>query len=254
MEPLVYLAYGVGAIGALAVYCGLPKEGRPARGGLLLMLMAAGAVGLVVLMDRTLGEDANRFYFGLLAVVGVGSAMRVVTHARPVYSALYFVLLVLSTAALVILAGAEFLGVALVIVYAGAILVTYVFVIMMAQQPAEPDPGSLASVLDFDRNAREPFWAVLAGFLLMATVAAMILKRDWQTPGDIAEAPMVKENTLELGQMLMTDCAISVELEAVLLMVAMIGAIAIARKRIPQADDGVERPAPGEIGKGVEPF
>ncbi len=203
MEPLVYLAYGVGAIGALAVYCGLPKEGRPARGGLLLMLMAAGAVGLVALMDRTLGEDANRFYFGLLAVVGVGSAVRVVTHAKPVYSALYFVLLVLSTAALVMLAGAEFLGVALVIVYAGAILVTYVFVIMMAQQPVGADRGSWASVLDVDRNAREPFGAVLAGFLLMATVAAMIVKRDWPTPGAIAEAPMVKENTLWLRRIVM---------------------------------------------------
>ncbi len=109
-------------------------------------------------------------------------------------------------------------------------------------------------MLDFDRSAREPFWAVLAGFLLMATIAAMIVKRDWQTPAATAEAPMVKENTLWLGRFLMTDYAVSVELAAVLLMVAMIGAIAIARKRIPHADDGVERPAPGEIGRNVEPF
>ena len=55
-------------------------------------------------------------------------------HPRPVYSAVYFVLVVLATTGLCVLAAAEFLAAALVIVYGGAIMVTYIFVIMLAQQ------------------------------------------------------------------------------------------------------------------------
>ncbi|MCG8409374.1 MAG: NADH-quinone oxidoreductase subunit J [Phycisphaerales bacterium] len=253
-QQLVYWAYGVGGFGALCVYFGLPKEGRPERRGLFVLLLAVTLGGLVLLFDRLLGESANRFVFSILALLGVGGAVRVVTHPRPVYSALYFILVVLSTAALIIYVGAEFLGVALVIVYAGAILVTYVFVIMLSQQSTEATESRFASVLDYDRSAREPVWAVLAGFILMATVAAIIVKRDWSDWDEVSAAAMTEKNTLELGKMLMTEFAISVELAGVLLMVAMIGAIAVAKKRIPHASDAVESPPRGEVGKTVDPF
>lgn len=252
-EQLVYWAYGVGAVGALGVYFGLPKEGRPDRKGLFVLLLGATLGGLVLLLDRLLGDSANRLVFFILALLGVGGAIRVVTHPRPVYSALYFILVVLSTAALIISVGAEFLGAALVIVYAGAILVTYVFVIMLSQQSPQAG-GRFASLLDYDRSAREPVWAVLAGFVLIATIAAIIVKRDWSGWEEAGAAALAKENTLHLGKMLMTEFAISVELAAVLLMVAMIGAIAVARKRIPRADDDAGALPTGEIGKTVDPF
>ena len=253
-DQVVYWAYGVAAVGAAGVYVGLPKEGRPNRRGLFALLMVLTLASLILFLDRLLGEGANRVFFCVLAAVAIGGAVRVVTHSRPVYSALYFILVVLSTAALIILVGAEFLGVALVLVYAGAILVTYVFVIMLAQQSSPANGGSVPSILDYDRNAREPVWAALAGFMLVATLTAMIVNRDWGIWNETAAAALAEKNTLELGKVLMTDYAISVELAGVLLMVAMIGAIALARKKLPQADEGVEVLPPGEAGKRVEPF
>jgi len=251
-EQLVYWAYGVVALVGLGVYVGLPKEGRPARGGLTLLVILAAFAGLAFLLHRLLGAAADRAAFYVLALLGVGGAIRVVTHARPVYSALFFVLVVLSTAALIVLVGAQFLGAALVIVYAGAILVTYVFVIMLSQQSSRSGDG-LVSVLDYDRNARKPAWASLAGFIFMATLVGVIVERDWRPISDPAVAAMAEKNTLSVGKMLMTDYAVSVELAAVLLMVAMIGAIALARKRLPQAGPA-QGPPPGEIGKQVPPF
>ena len=71
-------------------------------------------------------------YFWIFSAIALVGAVRVVTHPRPVYSALYFVLTVFATAGLFVLLWAEFMAAALVLIYAGAILVTYVFVIMLA--------------------------------------------------------------------------------------------------------------------------
>ena len=62
--------------------------------------------------------------------LGVGSAIRVITHPHPVYAALYFILTIIAMAGLILLLSAEFMAFAVIIVYAGAILVTYLFVIM----------------------------------------------------------------------------------------------------------------------------
>ena len=156
----------------------------------------------------------------------------------------------MSTSGMAVLAGAEFLAAALVIVYAGAILVTYVFVIMLAQQPGSADP--VASSMKYDAMAREPGAAVLAGFVLVATIAGVIVGREW--PGGVASEVAAVGNTLAIGDVLLHRFAVSVELAGVLLMVAMIGTIAIARKRIPRADEGDESPPPGEIGRRAKPF
>lgn len=253
-SSLVYLAYAVAAIGAIAIYVTLPKEGRTTQWGLTALVLALAFGGLLLLLANLLGETAQRVYFDVLAILAVGGAVRVVTHPRPVYSALFFVLVVLSTAGLMVLVGAEFLAAALVIVYAGAILVTYVFVIMLAQQYSPAAGGPFAAAMSYDKNAREPLAAVLAGFVLVGTLAGVIVSRKWEALGplDIAAAPA--GNTLSLGRVLLTDFAVSVELAGVLLMVAMIGAIAVARKRLPRADHDVDELPPGEIGKHVKPF
>lgn len=248
---LVYFAYGVAALVSLGVYVGLPKEGRCGRWGWVLIAIMAALGGVAILLNRLLGLGADHLAFYVLSVLGVGGAIRVVTHPRPVFSALFFVVVVLSTAGLIILVGAEFLGMALVIVYAGAVLVTYVFVIMLSQQ--SPDGGS-ASVLNYDRCARRPVWTSLAGFVLMATLVGVIVERDWPSWDEAAAEAMAEQNTLAVGRMLMTDYAVSVELAGVLLMVAMIGAIAVARKRLPRGSHDSAGLPPGEIGKRVPPF
>ncbi|HVP09904.1 MAG TPA: NADH-quinone oxidoreductase subunit J [Phycisphaerae bacterium] len=253
---LLYGTYAAAGGIALAVYCGLPKARQPSRPALTVILSALALGGLVLLLGRLLGAAAEgRFYFCVLSVLAVLAAIRVVTHPRPVYSALYFVGLVLSTAALIVMTGAQFLAAALVIIYAGAILVTYVFVIMMAQQ-SSPGPGGSASVLDYDRSAREPAAAVLAGFVLIAAVAGVIVRHNWPTAKKAAQTVAEVGNTLALGRELLsaTGFAIAVEVAGVLLMVAMVGAIVIARRRLPRAKEEIEPLPPGEMGRRVKPF
>ena len=221
--------------------------------GTLLGLTAV--VGLMVLLImRRQAAESPRTLFYVFSVIALIAGARVITHPKPVYSAIYFVLVVVATAALLVLQSAEFLAVALVIIYAGAILVTYLFVIMLAQQP-------IATL--YDQNAREPLAAVLVGFVLVATIAG----RAGHLPpppqetsrvalADNAVTPHVAEresNTLALGAILLTRYVVVLELAGILLLVSMVGAIALSRKRI---DSEVQWPRPplGQIGREVEPF
>lgn len=260
MEPiLVYGAYVAAGLIALAAWLALPKGGRPGRRGAVVVFTALSLGGLVLLLGRVLGEHGGRWYCLMLSLLAVLAALRVVTHPRPVYSALYFLLVVLSTAALVLMIGAEFLAAALVIVYAGAILVTYVFVIMMAQQSGTTDAESrFGAAFDYDRSAREPAAAVLAGFVLVATVTGVIVIRE-SAPrvGAMTATPASGEgNTLTLARALFTEHGfpVSLQVAGVLLMMAMVGAIILAQKRLPRAQDDVEGLTPGEIGRRVPPY
>lgn len=244
------MVYGMAALGALAIYSGLPKEGKPSRVGLTVLLGAVALGCLAMVLQQFAGPFVDHVLTYSFALLSLAAAARVVTHPQPLYSALYFILVVISTAILIALIGATFLGAALVIVYAGAILVTYAFVIMLSQQSSGPK-GSFAASMNYDRASREPVVAVAAGFVLIGTIAGLIVKRSWPAieAGSLAET----DNTLELGKIMLSDFAISVELGAVLLLVAMIGAIALAKKRIPTIEDA-EHPPVGEIGKHVKPF
>ncbi|MSR40642.1 MAG: hypothetical protein EXS10_01905 [Phycisphaerales bacterium] len=106
--------------------------------------------------------------FGVTAIAG---AARVMTHPRPVFAAVYFILVVVASAGLFLLLGADFMAFALIIVYAGAILVTYMFVLMLAQQsPVEGD----ATANWYDRVPREAVSCVIIGFVMVATLAQVL--------------------------------------------------------------------------------
>lgn len=131
-----------------------------ALGGLAWLLTAT-----LESMDGDVGPTIMPMLFGVIAVM---AAIRVITHRRPVFAALYFILVVIASAGLFLMLHAEFMAFALIIVYAGAILITYLFVLMLAQQSpnAEGDAGSAW----YDRTPREPALALLAGFILLATI------------------------------------------------------------------------------------
>ena len=96
-----------------------------------------------------------------------------VTHDRPIYSALHFVLVVISSAGLLLMLEAEFMAFALIIVYAGAILITYMFVLMLANQAENPeDPLSQST---YDSIPREPAVAVAVGFLLLCLISGTVI-------------------------------------------------------------------------------
>jgi NADH-quinone oxidoreductase subunit J len=166
------------ALGAIGVCLALPRRGVSPQ--LLGGIIAAVAGGLIVLIlslraARQDGPDAvPNFFFYVFAAVALGAALRVITHPRPVYAALYFILTVLSSAGLFLLLSAEFMAFALIIIYAGAIIITYLFVIMLATQA--PEAGKEHLQAEYDTVSREPVAATTAGFVVVAVLTAMLLQ------------------------------------------------------------------------------
>src|SRR5947209_9603130 len=134
IEPAIIITLCVLAgIGTVLL---LPSKLESAFRGIGGTLMLAAVVILAALGIQRSPHHMG-VYFWIFSLIALAVAVRVVTHSKPVYAALYFVLTVFATAGLFILLSAEFMAVALVIIYAGAILITYVFVIMLASQASE---------------------------------------------------------------------------------------------------------------------
>ena len=263
-QPLAYLIYAVFALGAAGIYFALPRPHRSTVPAGHILGVAAVALFVVLVASYALPSDGAGFsyVFSAMALLAAG---RVVTHAKPVYCVLYFVLVVLSVAMLLVLQQAEFLAIALVIIYAGAILVTYAFVLMLAQQSA---------TAPFETRSREPGLAVLAGFVVMAAVAGQVADLpvgakassgpeirlaqahvDDERPVESSlPAIPVEGNTVAMGRLLLTNYVITLEVAGVLLLVALIGAIAIARKRVPAEELGGHDKPLGQVGREAPPF
>lgn len=256
---LVYVLYGIFGLGAVGLYLAMPgpNPGR-VRGGSLVA--AAAVVGLLTLMGmHFVAPHATNVFFYIFGGVSILAAGRVVTHPKPVYSAVYFGLVVLCIAVLLVVQKAEFLAVALIIIYAGAILVTYAFVIMLAQQ---------SGAAPADIRSREPLLAVFASFITFAALCGKV--------GDLRSLPIMPsddrpqmasaaqqpagspvqriDNTTAVGRAMFGKFIVAIELAGVLLLVAMVGAIALAKKRIPVHETGPPAPTPGSIGRSVPPF
>ena len=205
------------------------------------ILLAAGLIFAAILIRYVGGlkKGGMSLYFWLFSAVAIVGAIRVVTHVRPVYSALYFVLTVLASAGLFILLWAEFMAAALVIVYAGAILVTYVFVIMLASQSSPSDSDGEAGLAEYDRVSREPVVACAVGFAMMGVLLFVIFDKA-PPSGGVSAAPAEGSWTVQaLGTYLFTNQLVNLELAGLLLTIAMVGAIVIARRRV---IDVAERP------------
>ena len=202
-------------------------------------------VGLIFAASIVGSAGSGAIYFWIFSAIALISAVRVVTHARPVYSALYFVLTVFASAGLFILLEAEFLAAALVLIYAGAILITYVFVIMLASQATGEGPHR-QPMADYDSHSREPAAAAAVGFALMgvllfvifdradrliAPVGAVALVSPIEGPAPAAEIP-VAGGTQQLGMYLFRHQLLQVELSGLILLISMVGAIIISRRRV----------------------
>ena len=175
-------------------------------------------------------------YFWIFSAIAVVSAVRVITHPRPVYSALYFVLTVFASAGLFVLLWAEFMAVALVLIYAGAILVTYVFVIMLASQAAvtTDKTGALAGLADYDTTSREPVAAAAVGFALMGLLLFVVFDRA-QTVDPVPATPALQGTVQDLGHYFFQYHLLSFELAGLILTISMVGAIVISRRRVATA-------------------
>lgn len=175
ISPIVL--YAMIALGAVGVLLALPRaRANFALPGFLIGATAGGIV-LVALGSRALAESGGglpNLYFYVFGFVALAASLRVITHPKPVYSALYFILTILATCGLFLILSAEFMAFALVIIYAGAILITYLFVIMLATQA--PTEELSENQAPFDRVAREPVLATVSGFLLLSVLSTLMAR------------------------------------------------------------------------------
>lgn len=157
------------------------------------------------------------FFAAILLLAGV----RVITARNPVHAALALVLAFFTAAGLWLLLEAEFLAITLVLVYVGAVMVLFLFVVMMLDINIE--------------QIRQHFWDYLPIAALVAglMVVQMVLVLGGENFGLIAPEPKPADysNTKELGRLLYTDYVYPFELAAVILLVAIVAAIALTLRR-----------------------
>ena len=158
--------------------------------------------------------------FYAFAAVLLLSGLRVITARNPVHGALFLVLAFFTAAGLWLLLRAEFLAIALVVVYVGAVMVLFLFVVMMLDINLE--------------RVREGFWRnlplalVVGGIMVIEMVAVLANRYYGAVPRDV---PAGYSNTKELGRLLYTYYAYAFEVAAVILLVAIIAAIALTLRR-----------------------
>ena len=162
------------------------------------------------------------FYF--FATVLVASALGVITARNPVHAALLLVLSFFTCAGLWLLLQAEFLAITLVLVYVGAVMVLFLFVVMMLD-------------INLDR-LREGFWkwfpfGALLALVMLAEIAMVLMGRKFSA--DQMPTPPLQaadySNTKELGRLIYTEYVYAFELAAVILLVAIVAAIALTLRR-----------------------
>ena len=160
--------------------------------------------------------------FYLFAAMTVFAALRVITARNPLHAVLFLVLAFVSSAGIWLLLEAEFLAITLVLVYVGAVMVLFLFVVMMLDINLE--------------QLRKGFWQWLPVGALLA--ALIVVQMVWVLGDKDTSAGMTAvkhaadySNTKELGRLIYTDYVYPFELAAVLLLVAMVSAIALTFRR-----------------------
>jgi NADH-quinone oxidoreductase subunit J len=159
--------------------------------------------------------------FYILATVTILAALCVVLQRTPVYSALSLIVVLCSLAVIYLLLGAEFLAVVQVIIYAGAIMVLFVLVIMLlnARQETRADRSRLARWLG------APLLVALVGEVLLAV---------WQRfpPETTQAAPALVGGPRAVGELLFRTYVLPFEVTSILILVAVLGAVVLAKKQL----------------------
>jgi NADH-quinone oxidoreductase subunit J len=239
----------------------MPGSRAKTLGGLLSLVALGFAFPLV-----SSGADLSGGMFVTFASVCLISAVCMISNKNPVYAALWFAVVTLAVCGLFLLQSAPFLAAASIVVYAGAIIVTFLFVIMLAQQSGKSG---------YDQTSRQPFIASVMAFTLLglmlvtfqnwgvqrveAQVAAQQKATDAAMPTAAVAPPPVPSTSAPaplggtgpaivhefsrigpdekighlrgLGRALFSDFLYAVEIAGTLLLIASIGAIAMAPRR-----------------------
>ena len=180
-------------------------------------------------------ENLSTYVFLLFAAIAVVSAGAVITVRNPVHAALCLVLTFFTVACTWIVAGAEFLGVALILVYVGAVMVLFLFVVMMLDIDVAPMREGFVRYL--------PFGLLVAVVMLVEMLTLIGVKAELATT--FAEDPAALQglsNTEWLARTLFSEFMLPFEVAAVILTVAVVAAVMLTLRR----RDGVKTQNPGE--------
>ncbi len=168
--------------------------------------------------------DVKTSLFYIFSTVLLFAAFRVITARNPVHAALYLVLAFFQAAMVWMLLKAEFLSITLVLVYVGAVMVLFLFVVMMLD-------------INID-SVRQGFWrhfplAALMGVVIALEMAAVLMKgfEPVAAPVAVGQTASQLSNTKELGKLLYTQYVYPLEVAAAILLVAMIAAIALTLRQ-----------------------
>lgn len=245
-SPGLLLASAV-TLTALGLWLLLPRGSENRSAWWLGWLLGAVALAGFVCAGKRLGGIGEEAVFLTVSLVAIVSGTATIVSRSPVYSAIWFALSLVGVAGVLLVLGAQFLGVATIVVYAGAILVMFLFVLMLAQ------PSGLAS---YDRVSSEPLLSAVTGAVLLGLLTLSIgrLSVGPATPEPLALASaasdspatsshaaaidsLVKNHVARLGGELFGRHLLAVEAAGVLLLVALIGSIAIVSRGEPDVVD-----------------
>lgn len=176
--------------------------------------------------------EFKTFVFYFLATTLLFASLRVITARNPVHAALFLVLAFFTASGLWLLLAAEFLAITLVLVYVGAVMVLFLFVVMM---------------LDINlQRLREGFWdylplAAIVTSLMAIEIALVLGSKRFSGVTAVVPTPANYSNTKELGRLLYTEYVYPFEIAAVILLVAIVAAIALTMRR--RKDTKYQNPA-----------
>ncbi len=164
--------------------------------------------------------------FFFLAAILIFAALRVITARNPVYAALYLMLAFFTCGGIWAMLQAEFLAIAIILVYVGAVMVLFLFVVMMLD-------------INLDR-IRQGFWRYLPlgavlGMLMVGEMGLVLGSKYFQVPASEAVIPAGVSNTKEIGALLFTDYVFPFELASIILLVGMIAAIVLTYRGAKQS-------------------
>ena len=274
------LLAGAVVAAAASLWLLLPNGQDNATSRWLGAFLGLGALVAFIATGRRLGGLGEEAVFLIVSLVAVISAAATIVSRSPVYAAIWFALSLAGVAGVLLVLGAQFLGVATIVVYAGAILVMFLFVLMLAQ------PAGLAP---YDRVSNEPFLSAVAGAVLLGVLSLSIGRLSAgpasccgmpsrttataapsespiagdataATPADAPGAtgavaaaadPLAENHVARLGGELFGRHLVAVEAAGVLLLVALIGAIAVVARG--ETTHAAEAPASRAPAAGRSP-
>jgi NADH-quinone oxidoreductase subunit J len=229
--PTAQILAGV-VLAAVGVWLLLPRGTRRGRiAGCVLALLALAHFGMQAPRLSMGWIDST---FAAIALTTVVSCAATISSRNPLYSAIWFGMALLGTAGLFLLQGAQFLALATVVVYAGAILVTFLFALMLAQ----PGGHAFYDRISWEAGLSAAAGAILVGMLTVTLATALVTDQAASGPDDIAVASaddlatgvLADQHVARLGGQLFSRHLIAVEVAGALLLAALVGAMAIVQR------------------------